>query len=158
MQEEVQKVPVMLPHEVLQCIGQLSNIDAMCSMDGLTDPSRNHIASADLCDGPPIVPLGLWIDGTPCNWDRTQSVETFAFSFPGAVGDHGATRIPFAVMLHKHCTSHTFDDLLAVFTWSLKYLALGVHPQRRHDGAKPFAVTSCRTGSKSLERQANICL
>lgn len=47
-------------------------------------------------------------------------------------------RLPFSVVMRRHVISPaTLDDLLAAFTWSLKCLALGVHPRTRHDGT-PF--------------------
>ena len=135
---EVVEVPVLLPHEVLHEIARKSDVETMCSRDNLTDETLEHIgkARASLGDGPPICCLGLWMDGTPCNWDRSESVETIAMSIPNLTGPNAAMRIPFAVVMHKHCISNeTLDDLLEVFTWSLDCLALGSFPAKRHDGA-----------------------
>jgi len=149
--EVVQDVPMVLPHELLDRIGRSSDLNSWSSTEGLSDSAKAHLSSAQraMGEGPTIVSIGLWIDGTPCNWDRSQSVETFAMSFPGIVGEKSAVRIPFAVMMHRHCiTDKTFDDVLAVFVWSLRALVTGVHPQTRHDRA------AWRVGEKSRQKQA----
>ncbi len=67
------EIPVVLPHELLHRIGQRSNLDSFASAARLTEQTREHLRKAArslLADGAPIVPLGLWLDGTPCNWDR----------------------------------------------------------------------------------------
>ena len=59
---------------------------------------------------------------------------TSAISLPGQTSAPSKIRIPFAVIMKKHCiTRATFDDLLSVFTWSLRCLATGIFPSRRHD-------------------------
>ena len=135
--EEVVCVPVLLPHEVMSVIAAHSDMGAFASTAGMTQAAREHLAAAatQMGTGPPVVGLGLWIDGTPCNWDRSESVETFAYSFPGLTGGMAALRLPFAVILHKHCIArHTFDDLLQVFVWSLEALVTGVAPCTKHNG------------------------
>jgi len=135
--EELQEVPTFLPHEVLASIARQSDIQNFAARDHLTEPARDHLLAAEqtMGQGPPIVSLGLWIDGTPCNWDRSEGVESFVVSFPGVSGEKSVVRIPFAVMMQKHCVSeNTFDDLLTIFVWSLKFLALGTYPTARHDG------------------------
>lgn len=58
-------------------------------------------------------------------------------SFPGHAGEPNL-RVPFAVVMKRHVSSPTtFDDLLAAFAWSMKWLALGHFPPCRHDGL-PF--------------------
>lgn len=68
-------------------------------------------------------------------------METFAYSFPGVTRSMAPLRLPFAVIMHKHCIAqHTFDDLLQVFVWSLQALVTGVTPCTRHDG-EPWGRT-----------------
>lgn len=150
--EEVQEVPVLLPHEVIAEIAHKSDLDTFASRENLSPSGRAHLeksgASMGL-DGGPIVSIGLWLDGTPCNWDRSESVQTFAYSFPGVARASAALRLPFAVMLDKHCVVHnTFDDLLAIFVWSLKCLAIGVYPTVRHDGHPFDAVAEKHRAAK----------
>ena len=70
--EEVVDIPVALPHEVLHSIGRLSDTGTFASTARLTPQALSHYekAIANLGGGVPVVPLGLRLDGTPCNWDR----------------------------------------------------------------------------------------
>lgn len=71
--EVIAEIPVLLPHEMLNCIAGHSDLDTLACKGRLTDGARRHLdkAAASLGEGAAIVPLGLWLDGTPCNWDRT---------------------------------------------------------------------------------------
>ena len=67
------EIPVALPHELLDRVGQHSDSDSFATAARLTEQAREHLhkaARAMAADGAPIVPLGLWLDGSPCNWDR----------------------------------------------------------------------------------------
>jgi hypothetical protein len=71
--EEQVDIPVALPHEMLDRIGKHSDCDKFASTGRLTDQAREHLHKAArgmAAVGQQIVPLGLWMDGTPCNWDR----------------------------------------------------------------------------------------
>jgi len=140
---EVISVPALLPHEVLSVVAGRSNMEALCSREGLSAAARAHltIAEARMSPGPPILAMGLWLDGTPCNWDRSEGVETIAYSFPGLAQGIASLRLPFSVVMQKHCIKQeTLDDLLQVFVWSMKHLGLGINPARRHDGT-PFGAS-----------------
>ena len=133
---ETQMVPVMLPHETLAAIAEHSDINAMSVRAGMSYEALSHLqkAEATMVAGDPVLGLGLWIDATPCNWDRSESVETFSVSLPGLTGDTAKLRLPFAVMMAKHCVAEeTFDDLLEILVWSLRCFVEGRHPARRHD-------------------------
>ena len=81
-----------------------------------------------------ILPLGLWNDGVPCNWDRSQSLEVIALSFPSIPG----LRMPlFCVKKMFEAKKCTMDAAMRVLVWSFEQLALGRYPSRRHDGS-PF--------------------
>ena len=145
--EQVESLPVLLPHEVLPAMASRSVLGKLISRAGLTDVGLQHLLEAEnsMPEGPPLVPIALWIDGTPCNWDRTESVETFAISLPGLTAAPSKLRIPFAVIMKNHCiTRATFDDLLSVFTWSLRCLATGIFPCRRHDDCDWMAIDQKR--------------
>ena len=83
----VQKVPVLLPHEVLAAMAH-TKVESLACRANLTSVAKTHLVAAEAAmgAGSPIVSLGLWIDGTPCNWDRSEGVETFAVSLPGVLG------------------------------------------------------------------------
>lgn len=59
-----------------------------------------------------------------------------ALSLPGH--ENLNLRLPYAVVMKRHVVApETFDDLLSIFSWSMKWLGLGRHPPCRHDG-EPF--------------------
>jgi hypothetical protein len=88
--------------------------------------------------------VGLWIDGVPCNWDRTESVECLCINFPGLSGENGPLRLPVAVLPKRFLLKgKSFDDMLAVLAWSFTWLAQGKFPPKRHDGSS-FAKDSWR--------------
>ena len=82
--------------------------------------------------------LGLWGDGVPCNWDRTESVETFALNLPGQNGKYKPLRMPIVSISRKQISPHTFNDIMEVIQWSLCHCQVGAHPRRRHDGLDWF--------------------
>ena len=61
---------------------KLSNL-----VSGLADAAMNSFKNAKselgVATTEPILALGLWMDGVPCNWDRTDSLEVFSLNFPG---------------------------------------------------------------------------
>ena len=137
-------VPVLLPHEVLHAIMLRSNKQAMFDKDGMSATARRHLEQVAGLIGTDLLGVGLWLDGTPCNWDRSQSVETIALNLPGLTGDVGKLRIPLAALMKRdHLKHHTVDDLLAVMSWSMQNAIAGRFPTHRHDGT-PFHAKSDR--------------
>lgn len=145
-QEVISWVPMMLPHEVIGTLVKFNGKAQMLQSDGLCGESARNLAAAkQVLQEADLMPLGLWCDGCPCNWDRTQSVEVWSMNLPG-ISQWQALRIPLAVIFKKYVVSeHTFDDILTVFSWSMQHLATGVYPSHRHDGL-PF-------GSKDSKRK-----
>jgi hypothetical protein len=135
-QEVLALVPMLLPHELLGAIAKKNETASLTQTGGLCATTLKHLESAriELQDAN-LIPIGLWGDGCPCNWDRTQSLEVFSLSLPG-IPEWEHMRIPLAAVLKKHVVTHnTFDDMLAVFAWSMRCLATGVYPSSRHDGS-----------------------
>ena len=154
-QEERVEIPVLLPHEVLSSIAHRSDIGQMCSRTNLSPAALRHLQRAEqsMGEGKPILPIAVWLDGTPCNWDRSEGVETIAYSLPGVGASFRNLRLPFAVIMQKHVVTHaTLDDLLDVFVWSLKHLGRGHYPARRHDDDPWHA------GEAHRQRTANLPL
>ena len=125
-----------LPHEILATLAtnsvQLGNLYENGHMDPM---SKEHLLSCEQAAGMPLVGLGLWGDGAPCNWDRTESLEVFALNLPGLGNEFKTLRIPITALSKKNvANASTFDDIFEVVAWSLRHCALGVYPQARHDG------------------------
>ena len=51
--------------------------------------------------GRSLVAMGLWVDGVPVNWDRTESVETFSINFQGIQKEYNALRLPITAISRK---------------------------------------------------------
>lgn len=134
-QEEVANIAFLLPHEVVACMHRRSVSSKFLSAEGLDSEGKQHLdaVSRELGLESPL-PLGLWSDGTPCNWDRTESIEAFTLNFPGLTGQHDVIRIPITAVRKRHVIKQkTFDDILSIISWSFQFLALGTYPSQRHD-------------------------
>jgi hypothetical protein len=80
--------------------------------------------------------LGLWIDGVPFNWDRSESIEVVSMSLPGLADGNSNLRIPVCVVSKCFMLKDvTYEDILDVVAWSFVWLAQGLFPPRRHDDA-----------------------
>lgn len=132
--EAEEDVSILLPHEVLAMMVRIGSESALYAKGGLDAVSRAYLERCEALAGEPLVPLGLWGDGAPCNWDRSETLDIFSLNLPGISGDSRSIRIPLTGLSHRNVLSkHTFDDILAVVAWSLQWLALGEHPPTRHD-------------------------
>ena len=134
--EIITKIPMLLPHELLRAIGDRSELTSMLDSDGLSAEASAHLGRVAAETGLQLMGLGLWLDGTPCNWDRSETVESVCLSFPGQTGRDAAMRLPLCAILKRHLVKdHTMDDLLAVINWSLSCCLTGKMPTSRHDGS-----------------------
>jgi hypothetical protein len=159
-QEIVMKLlPFYLPHELLYAIKQNSNLSLLQQVPVphlQTAATELHVSLDDL------IAVGLWGDGTPCNWDRSESLESFTMSLPGVHSTHENLRLPITVINKKYCAQvHSYDDIMAVISWSLTHAALGRNPRCRHDGTEfqKSLGDSVRVASaaKPLGFQAVLC-
>lgn len=132
---EQQDVHLLLPHEVLGRLSEASAPEALLQCAGLDPVSLQHLQFAEGEVGQRLVPLGLWADGCPCNWDRTESLEVISLNLPGQRGEFRALRVPVTGLSSKNVAAGaTFPDLLEVVRWSLECCILGQYPSARHDG------------------------
>ena len=134
--EKESSVAFLLPHEIVHKLHKHGHTDVLTYTGGLDPVAGKHFRSCKLSAGDvPLVPIGLWGDGVPCNWDRTESVEVVSMNLPGQDGQWGPLRIPLVAISKKDVGPNTMDDLMGVIAWSLRYLAAGVWPSSRHDGS-----------------------
>jgi len=79
------QLPFLLPHELVEVfIRRGPGKEPLLCQDGMCMETRRHLQRA--CDElrvPQLLGLGLWLDGVPCNWDRSASLEVVAINFPG---------------------------------------------------------------------------
>lgn len=141
------KIPFMLPHELLHALlRRHSNEEVLLEQRGLARQSKANLvrAARELnLEAAYIVPLGLWVDGVPCNWDRGQSLEVVCLSFPGGTSQVANMRLPLTVLNKKFVCEHTFEDIFNILQWSMTALAANRFPQRRHDGL-PWEASDSR--------------
>ena len=132
-QESRQKCAFSLPHELLQALAVHGEAAALYDVTNMDIKTKEHLDYCAGQAGSPLIGLGLWCDGCPCNWDRTKSVETVSLNLPGLAGEHASMRLPIVSILRDHIGENTFDDIMDVVQWSLHWCALGTGPPCRHD-------------------------
>jgi hypothetical protein len=147
-----QWVAIWLPHELLDCIADHSIADKMLERDGLDPSSLFHLQECESKAGQTFATVGLWGDGVPVNWDRSESIETLAISFPGQTGANRNVRIPLVGMSKKQCCDETWEDIFDVLQWSFGHCANGTWPAERHDGQNWHKKTD-RHRAKQVGRQ-----
>ena len=84
--EERTKISMLLPHELLAMLVRFGDRDAIYATDGMDPQTLEHLRLCEANAGEHLVGLGLWGDGAPCNWDRTESLEVFSINLPGLTG------------------------------------------------------------------------
>ncbi len=148
--EEQQSCAFLLPHEYIATVNRLGTADVVMDTAGLDPRTRDHLERAQLSAGCPLMPLGIWGDGVPVNYDRTESVEVVSMNFPGQVGKWKPLRLPVTAVSRKQFTENTWHDIMEVVAWSLRLCAVGRWAHGRHDdeGWWPSDASRARKSSK----------
>jgi hypothetical protein len=137
--EEVVEAPMdmLLVHEVVDKLFKYNDRSKLLETAGMEPRTKTHLDNVAVELGEAeLLGLGLWLDGCPCNWDRTKSLEVITMSLPGLTGRYKNLRIPLVAMPHEFVACEdTFDDLLAIVAWSFQHLAMKRYPSKRHDGS-----------------------
>ena len=131
-------LPFLLPHEIVGKLFEFGDPTWILSRQVLQEDAELIEKFSSSCqparDPATVLPLGLWNDGVPCNWDRSQSLEVIALSFPSIPG----LRVPlFCLKKMFEAKKCSMNAALKVLVWSFEQLAVGRYPSRRHDGS-PF--------------------
>jgi hypothetical protein len=130
------RLPFFLPHEILATIADHQcDTSKLYVTTSMSSSAEKHIASSCLeLQLDKAVGVGLWCDGVPCNWDRTESLEIVTINLPGLEGSDSLLRIPITAMNKKFMVKfETYDDILEIVAWSFQQLLLGTHSSQRHD-------------------------
>jgi hypothetical protein len=135
--EKTVPCPFLLPHELIHALLIWTPKETLCSVTGLAPRTLRHLQECKDClKSELVVPIAIWGDGVPCNWDRTQSIETFAMSLPGLDAKGRTFRMPLMGLSKKYIASKaTYNSIFNVLKWSFEVLASGSLPACRHDGA-----------------------
>ena len=149
MQERYVTLPFHLPHEIIKCLATVNSTETLANQVGMSETTRQHMQNCAAKMGLPpqghgLIGLGLWGDGVPVNYDRTESVDMFTLSLPGLPGDTHELRIPLVGLNRKFMVvRHTVHDICDILAWSFEHCALGSMPQHRHDG-QPFNASDAK--------------
>ena len=151
------QLPLLLPHEVVAAFAEKNDCQQLFEEAGMCAASRRHLdCMKSSLSATSLLGVGFWLDGCPCNWDRTESLEVLTMSFPGLVGANRNLRVPLAALPKRfQLHEHTWDDIMQIQRWSLEWLFVGEYPPCRHDGV-PFMGSSNgawrkRRAGKSLQ-------
>ena len=150
--EELQWMAFLLPHEYTAALTKYGDLDILRSDLHLDPLSKNHLEKMQHQAQEKLVALGLWGDGVPVNYDRTESVETFSLNVPGIKEPYHTLRLPITAISRKQIGPNSWDDILEVVRWSLTSCFLGLHPHTRHDD------TAWRKTDKARAKQAGTSL
>ena len=89
-QREIQPLAFMLPHELLWAMAKWNSSEVSSHKlfdwaNGLREDLRSKLehetAKLDLPEDK-VVAMGVWVDGVPTKFDRSESLECFSLSFP----------------------------------------------------------------------------
>jgi len=145
-------IAINLPHEIVLALKKQSVRDAILQTEGLDPLTRKHLEDCQEKAGAELIALGIWADGTPCNWDRTETVETMSLNLPGLVGTDKNIRIPITALSKKHLCGETWHDICAIIKWSLVILETGEWPTCRHDNTDWLASDGKRKKAQHVPR------
>lgn len=146
-------IAMLLPHELAVALARTSQLDALMSKSRLDENTKRHLLKCEEACGENLLGFGLWGDGVPCNWDRSDSLNLFSLNIPGLPPPWHTLRIPLTGFSKKHFAGkETYDDLLAILAWSFEQLAIGHWPKVRHDGA------AWKPSDSKRRRQAGVAL
>jgi hypothetical protein len=148
------EMEIWLPHEIVQAVSDFNYIEDLVTTDNIDDADRARLASIKRKLGvEQLLGLGLWLDGCPCNWDRTQSLETITMNFPFLMDNK--FRIPICGIEKGFVAKgETFDCILEIIAWSLTLLGEKQWPTCRHDGSPWNLSDGWRSKKSSLDVRA----
>ena len=156
--EEKQWICIHLIHEILDVIFQLGLKEVILSEDLLDKVGRDHMQwMRDSLSLVELLGFGIYGDGVPCNYDRTESVEVISLNLPGVGGAYARMRIPLIVLPHSYVSHHTMDDLMEILAWSMRHALAGTRPLSRHDGSQ-WLKSDMKRSKKTCDLGWNSCL
>ena len=131
----IKKMSMMLISEVLEGMADRGDVESMYCREGMDPNTLKHVQACEVKAGCRLAAISLWGDGAPCNWDRTESMEVFAWHLIGLPGESSLAfvlslcvfpSVPLALFL---CLPHEGNNLALFLIVSLRcsfYLTLVV--------------------------------
>ena len=137
--EVVSWIHILLPHEMLAALLNFSPDRSAClSTAGLDHMALEQLRQCERDFGQAdMLGIGLWTDGVPNNFDRSDSVELIQVNMPGLAGEFAGLRVPVTAFPKSLASDHTYSDCLEIVRWSFQLCVQGCFPNGRHDNS-PF--------------------
>lgn len=148
----LKKLPIILPHEFIFFLQHKNESALLLSQENMGQATKVHMANACQELGvSELLGIGLWGDGVPCKFDRSESLEVLTMNIPG-VSTAKELRVPVTVINKKFVVKAlTFDSIFSVLAWSFSVLASGVMPSHDHLGV-PFTGKRAKYAGKFVLR------
>ena len=146
-----ENIPMQLPHEIVAVLKRYGIREKLLATDGLDPLTLKHLQECQRQADCVLMGIGLWGDGAPTQWDRSESIDVLAINFPGS---HKTLRIPLIALPHSHTCAETWHDIFSVIKWSFTILASGQWPDCRHDGSPWNKSDACRKTPRALQQAA----
>jgi hypothetical protein len=146
----IKKLPLILPHEVVFFLAKRNAKEALLREECMAQCTRRHLEAARReLNVEELVGIGLWGDGVPCKFDRSESIECLTMNLPGPPAAVNM-RIPVTVINKKFLVkSITWDTVFTTLAWSFSVLASGSMPGIDHLG-NPMIGARAKWAGKPL--------
>ena len=148
-----QNVGQQLIHEIVAVLLKNGFKDKIIGKENIDPRTLEHLLFCESEAGCNLLGVGLWGDGAPTQWDRSESIDVLSVSFPG-IGGFENLRIPLVALPHSRVCSETWEDVFSIIKWSLEILASGRWPTARHDGSAWHSSDNCRKTARKILRGA----
>ena len=147
----------LLPHEVLAVMKKIGQDEFLYDVSGGDPVTLQHLRFCEGKAGGQLVGIGLWGDGAPCNWHRSETMEVLSWNLACAGGKWKNLRVPITGLSKKHvATSSTYDDIFSVLSWSMQALSCGQYPKHRHDGSAWWPSDAYRKNKAETGASLNV--
>lgn len=129
-QREIQPLAFMLPHELLWAMAKWNSSEVSSHKlfdwaNGLREDLRSKLehetAKLDLPEDK-VVAMGIWVDGVPTKFDRSESLECFSLSFPHleTSAENKHIRLPLTLLNKSFFlkSGETIHAIFKILCWS----------------------------------------
>ncbi len=157
-QQEVQWLAFCLPHEYVDSLFQFGDHTVLMGTANMDKFTKKHLDFCQTQANCSLLGLGIWADGVPCNWDRSETIETVSVNLPGLPDQYKALRLPVTGLSKRQVIPETWEDIFKVVAWSFQQMSLGVHPPNRHDGADFLGKSDAKRKKRAGKTFQKACL
>ena len=120
------KMSMILMSEVLEGMADRGDVASMYCRESMDPNTLKHVKACEAKAGCRLAAVSLWGDGAPCNWDRTESLEVFAWHLIGLPGELclalflSLCAFPSVPLALFPCLPHEGDNLALFLIVSLR--------------------------------------